>query len=438
MTELRRVAAASFTGTALEWYDYYLFGTASALVFNTAFFTDLDPLAGTLASFATFAIGFVARPLGAAVFGHVGDRYGRKKSMLITIVLMGTITGAIGILPSYATIGLAAPVLLIVLRLVQGIAMGGEWSGASAMITEHAPTHNRGFYAMLPQLGNPVGILLGVSVFTLLTHIQTHQAFLAWGWRVPFLLALPFTLVALWVRRAVDESRHFTVEAEKVSPQRIPFVEVFRAEKRRLAVAMGVAFLGIAGYYFSDTFMLNYGTREIGIDSAYLLNAGVVTSVMNIALFLLWGRLANRFGGIWVAMLGTTATIIFAFPMFLLVEQGTPLAVATAMVAGNTLVSISFAACGQILNELFPTATRQSGIGLAYNLAGAVSGFVPFIATVIAGATGDAQLYAMAGLLAAIALITLVTTFAARPLRLPDLDAAIDGRGTRRERTHHT
>ncbi|WP_066942113.1 MFS transporter [Microtetraspora fusca] len=427
---LKRVAAASFTGTALEWYDYYLFGTAAALVFNTAFFTDLDPLAGTLASFATFAIGFVARPLGAAVFGHVGDRYGRKRSLLITIVMMGAVTGAMGILPTYETIGLAAPALLIVLRFLQGIAMGGEWSGASALITEHSEQRNRGFYAMLPQLGNPVGILVGVGVFTLLTNIQSPESFQAWGWRVPFLLAVPFTIVALWIRTAIDESRHFAAEAggaeAEVAERRIPLVQVFRAEKTRLLAGIGVAFLGIAGYYFSDTFLLNYGTRQLGIDISFLLNAGLVASVLNIPLFVLWGLYANRVGGTTIAVIGGIATVLFAYPMFVLVGQGSALAVAVAMVTGSTLVSISFAASGQILNELFPTATRQSGIGLAYNLAGAVSGFVPFIATVIIDAAGDARLWATAGLLVVIALITLGSTVAARRLRLPDLDTTVD------------
>lgn len=421
-TSMKRVAAASFTGTALEWYDYYLFGTAAALVFNTAFFSDLDPLTGTLASFAAFAIGFVARPLGAIIFGHIGDRRGRKISLLMTIVLMGGVTGAIGLLPTYDAIGIAAPILLVVFRVLQGIAMGGEWSGASALITEQSSAKSRGFYAMLPQLGNPVGILLGVGLFTLLSNIQAPEEFLAWGWRIPFLLAIPFTLVALWIRSSIDESRYFVAEVSH-SERRVPLAEIFRFEKTRVVIGIGVALLGVAGYYFSDTFLLNYGTGTLGIDINALLNAGLVSAILNIPLFLLWGLIATRIGGGNLAIIGAVATIAFAFPMFMLVNIGTGLAVATAIVAGSTLVSISFAASGQILNELFSTGTRQSGIGIAYNLAGTAAGFVPLLATVLINASGGGGLWATAGFLAVIALVTLVSAVVAKRLRLPDLGA---------------
>lgn len=420
---MKRVAAASFTGTALEWYDYYLFGTAAALVFNTAFFSDLDPLTGTLASFATFAIGFVARPVGAAIFGHIGDRRGRKASLLITIVMMGAVTGVIGFLPTYEAIGITAPILLVICRVLQGVAMGGEWSGASALITEQASASNRGFYAMLPQLGNPVGILLGVGIFSFLSNVQPPEDFMAWGWRVPFLLAIPFTLVALWIRSSIDESRYFVSEVQNAQSKGVPIVELFRREKGRLLVGISVALLGIAGYYFADTFLLNYGTGTLGIDINVLLNAGLIAAVLNIPLFILWGLLANRIGGTTVALIGAVATIAFAFPMFLLVGQGSGLAVATAMVAGSTLVSISFAASGQILNELFLTDTRQSGIGLAYNLAGTVSGFVPLVATLIISASGEGSLWATAGFLVVIAAISLGGVLVAGRLRRPDLGA---------------
>ncbi len=422
-TSMKRIAAASFTGTALEWYDYYLFGTAAALVFNTAFFTDLDPLTGTLASFATFAVGFVARPLGAAIFGHIGDRRGRKSSMLMTIVMMGVVTGAIGLLPTFDAIGIAAPILLVALRVLQGIAMGGEWSGASALITEQASTKSRGFYAMLPQLGNPVGILIGVGLFTLISNIQAPEDFLAWGWRIPFLLALPFTAVALWIRASIDESRYFIQDVEQADVRAVPIVEIFRREKARLLVGIGVALVGIAGYYFADTFLLNYGVGALGLDINALLNAGLVAAALNIPLFLLWGLLANRIGGVKVAMIGAALVVAFAFPMFMLVGQGSALAVATAMVMGSTLVSIAYAASGQILNELFTTQTRQSGIGLAYNLAGTISGFVPFIATLLISAAGDASLWVTAGFLAVLGLITLISSYVASRLRLPTLAA---------------
>lgn len=408
----RRVALAAFTGTAMEWYDFYLFGTAAALVFGSVFFPSGDPVVGALASFATFAVGFIARPLGAIVFGHIGDRWGRKRSLLITIWMMGLATAAVGAVPGHGTIGSAGAVLLVLLRLAQGVAMGGEWSGASAMITEQAPPGRRGFYAMLPQLGNPVGILVGTAMFSLLSAILSDATFTSWGWRIPFLMALPFMVIIVWLRRALDDlpvGRHSDA---------IPAVEVLRSHKSACLIGIGVALLGIAGYYFADTFVLNYATRELELDAAPLLNAGLVGSVLNIFLFLGWGALANRIGGVRVGMLGAGATAVLAIPILAaLVIDGDTLTVALAIIGGASLVSVSYAASGEVLNGLFPEHVRQTAIGLAYNGAGVIGGLMPFAATFVMNIT-DGSAWLTATLLVAMAVITYGSLVLAR--RRPD------------------
>lgn len=418
--KMKRVATAAFVGTALEWYDYYLFGTAAALVFGSVFFIAENPLAGTLASFATFAVGFIARPVGAIVFGHIGDRLGRKKSLMATIVIMGAATGLIGFLPDYSVIGVWAPILLVTLRIVQGLAMGGEWSGASTLITEHASRQNRGFYAMLPQLGNPVGVLVGVLIFTWLSSIQTPEDFISWGWRIPFILAIPFMLVGLWIRTSITESTVFEKVIHTEKARHVPILEVLRQHKVRSALGIGVCLLGTAGYYFADTFLLNHGTGTLGLSFNALLNASLIAAVINIPLFILWGLLANKIGGFKMAAAGASISLALAYPMFMLVGIGTEFSVGAAMVMGASMVSISFAASGQILNEIFPTEVRQTGIGLAYNMSATVAGFIPFLATIVMSSTGG-SIWWTASLLVLLAAITLGTTLAARRYRMPNL-----------------
>lgn len=415
----RRIALAAFTGTAMEWYDFYLFGTAAALVFGDVFFPSEDPVAGALAAFATFAIGFVARPLGAIIFGHIGDRVGRKRSLMITIWMMGISTSLVGFIPGSHSIGITAAILLVCLRLVQGIAMGGEWSGASAMITEQTPSGKRGFYAMLPQLGNPAGILIGTVTFSVLTAVLTTEAFSDWGWRVPFIMALPFMLIVVWLRRALPEaSAAELAESEKHSA---PLGMVARTHKNPLLIGIGVAALGVAGYYFVNTFVLNYATRELGLDPTPLLNASLIGSATNVVLFLGWGLLANRIGGVNVGLLGATASTIFALPIFAIVVGGTQNTVAFAMIAGSALISISYAACGEVLNGLFPAHVRQTATGIAYSLAGVIAGLVPFVATFVLDITND-SIWWTGSILVILSLVTLVSFASAkrRPVLLDD------------------
>ncbi|MGP3937500.1 MFS transporter [Nonomuraea sp. KM88] len=418
-TNPRTVALGAFAGTALEWYDYYVYGTAAALIFNSQFFPELSPLAGTMASFATFGVGFVARPLGAAVFGHLGDRYGRRRILMVTVVLIGVVTGCIGLLPTYAQIGVAAPILLATLRLLQGLSVGGEWSGAATLAVEHAPKEKRGIYGVMPQMGSPVGSLTATAVFALVSVLPDAQ-FESWGWRIPFLLGFPLLVIALWVRSRVDESPMFQEMLTQQRAAKRPLVELVRTSGGRLIAGIAVSFVGIGGYYLCGTFLVNYGSDTVGIDRTVLLNAATLGSFINLCLYPAFGRIADRVGPGPVAVWGAAASAVAAFPIFWLVGLGSAAGVAAGLVLGVVLVSVSYAACGQLLSEMFTREVRYSGVGLSYNVSGAISGFVPLGATALLAATGE-SLWPVAAMLCVFSLITLFAAVAAKRLRVAEL-----------------
>src|SRR3712207_6755176 len=263
-SSIRQVAFASFIGTAIEWYDFFLYGTAAALVFNQLFFPTFAPLTGTLASFATFGVGFFARPVGGVVFGHFGDRIGRKSMLVITLLVMGGATFLIGLLPTFQTAGILAPILLVTLRFLQGFAVGGEWGGATLMAVEHAPEESRNFYASWPQMGAPAGLVLSTAVFTIFSSLPDEQ-FLAWGWRIPFLLSIILIGVGLFIRLRVLESPAFERVKELGTESRVPLLEVLRDYPAAALLAIGVVLVNIGGYYIVITFTLSYATEQLGV-----------------------------------------------------------------------------------------------------------------------------------------------------------------------------
>ncbi|MEU0492343.1 MFS transporter [Nocardiopsis sp. NPDC006139] len=416
--EAGRIAFAAFVGTALEWYDYFLFGTAAALVFNRLYFTTLNPTAATLAAFATFGVGFVARPLGAVLFGWMGDRIGRRPALLITVVAIGVATGLIGVLPDFAAIGVAAPLLLALLRLVQGIAVGGEWGGAVTIAVEHAPPEKRGRYAALPQIGSPVGTLLSSGAFALVLTLPPEQ-FDSWGWRLPFLAAFPLLLVAVYIRRKVEESPVFEEMERQEARSKVPAVDVFRKAWGRLLVAIASALLGVGGFYVMTTFAISYGTGTLGLERGLMVNATLVAAVAQIGVILVFGRLAERIGPGRVTLWGGVATAAIAFPVFWMIDTRSPVLVVLAVAAGVAILSIAYAVSGALLTELFPAHLRYSGVALAYNLAGALSGFLPFAATALLDVSNGGSWVASL-LLAGIALITAVGGLVGERLRVRD------------------
>jgi MFS family permease len=412
------IARAAFVGTALEWYDYFLFGTAAAIVFNRLFFTSLDPTAATLAAFATFGVGFAARPLGAVLFGYIGDRVGRRPALLITIVMIGLATGLIGVLPDFGTIGLAAPIMLAILRLMQGLAVGGEWGGAMTIAVEHAPIEKRGRYAALVQVGSPVGTLMSSGAFALVL-LMPPEVFDSWGWRLPFLAAFPLLLIALYIRLKVEESPIFNELVKLEERAKIPAIDVFRQAWGRLIVAIAAAFLGVGGFYVMTTFVISYGATTLGLDRGLMVNATLIAAVVQIGVILVIGRISEKVGPGKMTFLGGLVTAAAAFPLFWLIDTRNPAAIILAVTAGIALLSVAYSVTGALLTELFPPNLRYSGVSLGYNLAGALSGFLPLIAVALLGVSGGAS-WTASLLLIVVSLITAAGGFFGERLRVRD------------------
>jgi metabolite-proton symporter len=381
-TPLRRVIAASLIGTTIEWYDFFLYGSAAALVFNKLFFPSFDPLMGTLLAFATYAVGFVARPLGGIVFGHYGDRIGRKKLLMWSLVMMGLATLLIGLLPGYASIGIWAPVGLIVLRVVQGFAVGGEWGGAVLMAAEYGDARRRGFWASWPQAGVPLGSLLSAGILALMAGFQSEADFIAWGWRVPFLLSAVLVAVGWYIRNRVAETPMFEAAMTEADvPPKLPAIEVFRERPRAVLLGAGLRVGENIGYYiltvFSLTFLVDVAaeTRSLALD-ALLIGA----AVQFVAIPLL-ASLSDRIGRRPVYAFGAFGLAIFSFLFFPMLASGNDALIILAIVIGLLLHASMYAPQAAFITELFPTRIRYSGVSIAYQLTAIFAGsLAPIIA----------------------------------------------------------
>ncbi|MFF8481351.1 MFS transporter [Streptomyces antibioticus] len=422
---LRRIVAASLIGTTIEWYDFFLYGSAAALVFNKLFFPDSDPLVGTLLSFLTYAVGFAARPLGALVFGHYGDRLGRKKLLVLSLLLMGGATFAIGLLPTHASIGAAAPVLLTVLRLVQGFALGGEWGGAVLLVSEHGDAKRRGFWASWPQTGAPAGQLLATGVLSLLTAVLSDAAFGSWGWRIPFLLSGVLVIVGLWIRLSVDESPVFRealarAESRKEDDERLPLVAVLRHHWRDVLVAMGARMAENISYYVITAFILVYATVSAGVSKQTALNAVLIGSAVHFAVIPAWGALSDRIGRRPVYLLGAVGIGLWMFPFFSLVDTGSFGSLVLAVTVGLVLHGAMYAPQAAFFSEMFATRMRYSGASIGAQFASVAAGApAPLIATALLadyGSSTPIALYVIAAVL-----ITVVAVGVAQETRHRDL-----------------
>jgi len=378
---VRRVVVASFIGTTIEWYDFFLYGTAAALVFNKLFFPNFDPLAGTMAAFATYAVGFFARPMGGIVFGHYGDKIGRKSMLVTTLMLMGVATVLIGLLPTYETIGPAAPILLVLLRFVQGFGVGGEWGGAVLMAVEHSGAERRGFNASWVQAGVPVGLLLANAVFHLFSSLPEDQ-FLSWGWRVPFLLGILLLGVGMFIRLKIVESPLFQAELEKGESKGPPILEVIKKHPRNVILAMGARFAENAFFYVLTVLVLSYGSQNLGMDKGAMLNAVLAGSAVQLVAIPLFGALSDRLGRRPVYLGGTVFLALFAFPFFAMLETRNTWVVALAVVIGLVGHAAMYGPQAAFFSELFGTRVRYSGASLGYQLASPLAGgLAPLIST---------------------------------------------------------
>jgi metabolite-proton symporter len=381
---IRLVAVASLIGTTIEWYDFFLYGTAAALVFNRLYFPTFDPIAGTLAAFATYTVGFVARPFGGIIIGHYGDKIGRKSMLVLTLVIMGVATFGIGLLPTYAQIGPWAPVGLVVLRFAQGIGVGGEWGGAVLMAVEHAPPGSRGFYGSWPQIGVPAGLLLSTAVFAQFARLPEDQ-FLSWGWRVPFLLSILLVAVGLIIRLRILETPAFTRMKEARTESRRPIVELLKTHRREVLIAVGARLAENGAFFIYTVFVLVYGTQKVGIARQTILNGILIASACGMVAIPVCGALSDRLGRRPVYLFGACFTALHAYPLFWLLDTGsTPLvwlALVVALVFGHAPMYGPQAA---FLSELFGTRVRYSGASLGSQLSSVVAGGLsPFIATAL-------------------------------------------------------
>lgn len=405
----RKVLISSLIGSTVEWYEFFIYGTAASLVFDEQFFPQFDPLVGTLLALSTFAIAFVARPLGGVVFGHFGDRIGRKRMLILSMTLMGVGSTLIGLLPTYAQIGVWAPILLVLLRIVQGIAVGGEWGGAVTLAVEHAPPEQRGRFAALPQIGSPIGTLLSSGGFYLVAMLP-DESFDSWGWRLPFLAAFPLLGVALYLRRRVGESPLFEQMLAEHDRASVPAVELFRTAWRQVLIGIAASLIGIGGFYLLTTFVISYGSGQLGLPKSLMLAATLVAAAAEVLTLIFGGRLADRFSPGKVCLWGGVLSALMAFPVFWMIDTRNPVLVIIAVTLGINCLSIPYAVSGSLLAGLFPVHLRYSGVAISSNLSGTISGFVPLIASALLIASGQ-QSWSAAALLLVLALITAVGGF---------------------------
>ncbi len=384
-----RAAIAAFVGTTIEWYDFFIYGTAAALVFGPLFFAEATPFVATLAAFGTFAVGFLARPLGGLVFGHIGDRLGRKRALVVTLVMMGLATTGIGLLPTYASIGIWAPVALVCLRILQGIAVGGEWGGAVLLAAEHAPKGRATFFASFAQLGSPAGQILSLLAFRL-AGLMDKERFLAWGWRLPFLVSIVLLFVGLFIRLGVGESPDFqdarTAENRAAAPAPAPIREVLATSLTPLALAAGANTFAIGSVYLFNTFMITYTTQYLGLPRATILDALLVAACVQLVMTPVGARIAEAIRNERLFLQGTLIWAMLApYPLFLLVDLGS---VPTLMLglALNVVGSATFyAVIAGYVAGAFPTRVRYTAISVAYQVCGAVAGgLTPIVGTILA------------------------------------------------------
>ncbi|MBI0329641.1 shikimate transporter [Burkholderia plantarii] len=416
-SQARKAALGSFVGAVVDWYDFLLYGIVAALVFNAAFFPKVSPTMGTLAAFATFGVGFLFRPLGGVVFGHYGDRLGRKRMLVVTVMMMGVSTVAIGLLPTFASIGWWAPVLLVLLRALQGFAVGGEWGGAALMAVESAPAKKKAFYSSGVQVGYGVGLVLATGIVSLLSHVLGDDAFRAWAWRIPFLASVVLVLIGLWVRSSMDESQEFVEKVEHGHRKlKMPVLEALSRHPRAFLYIVALRLAELFTMYIVTAFALSYSTANLGMSRELFLNIGLLVGAISCVTIPCFAWLADRFGLRRIYITGALIGLASAVPFFVALEARATVwivifAVMLANVAHDMVVSVQ----QPLFTELFGAEYRYSGAGVGYQFASVVGGgFTPFIAVALVS-FGGGSWHLVAGYLALGCLISVLVAARMRP-----------------------
>ncbi len=412
-SDVRQVLGASFIGTAIEWYDFFIYGTAATLVFGQLFFPIGDPLINTLSALGTFAVGILVRPLGGIIFGHFGDRLGRKSMLVLTLTMMGAATFLIGLLPTFESIGVLAPILLVTLRIIQGLGLGGEWGGAALMSVEYAPEDKRGYFGSWPQMGVPAGLVLANGVFLAVASLPNEQ-FLAWGWRVPFLLSIILIGVGLFIRVRLLETPAFREVQESHTEAQMPIVDVFRNYPKNVFLAIGARVASDGAFYVFTIFILDYATRTLGLPRPTILLGIVVASIIELFTIPAAGVISDRTGRRPIYLVGTVLMLILAYPYFLLIQTGSIILVLLASVLGLSIAhAMMYGPMTAYFAELFGARVRYSGVSIGYQLAGIIGGGAgPLISTYLVAAAGGA-FWPVVVWMVALCIITLVSVLVA-------------------------
>ncbi|MBZ5201483.1 MHS family MFS transporter [Planomicrobium chinense] len=414
--QTRRVLTASLVGSSIEWFDYFLYGTMAALVFNQLFFVNEDPTVGLMLAYASFALSFFIRPFGGIIFSHIGDRIGRKKTLVITLSLMGLATFGMGLLPTYQAIGIWAPILLITLRLVQGLGIGGEWGGALLLATEYAPPERRGFFGSIPQMGVTIGMVMGTLALWIMTLLP-NGAFMTWGWRVPFILSAFLVIFGLWIRKGIDETPEFKAVQASGEIPKLPIVDTLKYHWREVLIAIGAKVVETAPFYIFGTFVVSYATTNLGFSQTATLGSVMIATVITTILIPIMGSLSDKIGRKKMYIAGAVAMALYAFPYFWMLHQGSVLLLVVATIIGLGIIWAPITAVlGTMFSEIFDAKVRYTGVTLGYQIGAALAGgTAPLVATALL-ANFDNSYVPVAIYIIFTALISLVSIWAVKDL----------------------
>jgi metabolite-proton symporter len=407
----RRARLGSFIGTTIEWYDFYLYGTAAALVFPHLFFPSYSPLTGTLLALLTYSAGFIARPLGGVIMGHFGDRIGRKAMLVSSLMIMGVATTLIGVLPTFAVAGIWAPILLLVLRIVQGFGVGGEWGGAVLVAVEHAPPSRRGLFGAWPQAGVPAGLLLANGVFMSLTLTLSDEAFMTWGWRVGFLASSVMIAIGLLIRLKMEETPDFQKAKDDGHIAKFPIVEVFRKQWKQVLLAVGIKMSQNAIFYIITVFALTYVTTVLELPRSVALIGVLAASVVSMFTILFFGRLSDEYGRRRVYLIGAVLSALFAFPFFLLMDTKSSLLIWASIVIGLVFHDLMYGPQAAFMSELFEPELRYTGASVGYQVASLLAGGLSPVLAVLLLGLADNRPWPVALYMVGLSVITIIARY---------------------------